>query len=56
MVCVQVRQANAKILRLIVVEGYMDVVALFQYGVTAVATLAVRRPRRIMPNFIPQCR
>lgn len=36
----QVRQANAKIQRLIVVEGYMDVVALFQYGVTqAVATL-----------------
>ena len=36
----QVRQANSKIARLIVVEGYMDVVALFQYGVTqAVATL-----------------
>ena len=36
----QVRQANAKIDRLIVVEGYMDVVALFQYGIsTAVATL-----------------
>ncbi len=36
----QVRQANAKIPRLVVVEGYMDVVALFQYGVTqAVATL-----------------
>ena len=30
----QVRQAHAKIPRLIVVEGYMDVVALFQYGVT----------------------
>ncbi|MFT3805778.1 DNA primase [Arenimonas sp.] len=36
----QVRQAHAKIPRLIVVEGYMDVVALFQYGVSqAVATL-----------------
>ena len=36
----QVRQAHAKIPRLIVVEGYMDVVALFQFGVnTAVATL-----------------
>ncbi len=36
----QVRQAHTKIPRLIVVEGYMDVVALFQYGVTeAVATL-----------------
>ncbi|WP_101926057.1 MULTISPECIES: DNA primase [Luteimonas] len=36
----QVRQANQKIERLIVVEGYMDVVALFQHGVPqAVATL-----------------
>jgi DNA primase len=30
----QVRQAHSKIPRLVVVEGYMDVVALFQYGVT----------------------
>ncbi|MEG3192037.1 DNA primase, partial [Lysobacter sp. D1-1-M9] len=36
----QVRQAHNKIPRLIVVEGYMDVVMLFQHGVdTAVATL-----------------
>lgn len=36
----QVRQAHNKIPRLIVVEGYMDVIALFQHGVdTAVATL-----------------
>lgn len=36
----QVRDANTKIARLIVVEGYMDVIALHQYGVTqAVATL-----------------
>jgi len=36
----QVRQANQRIERLIVVEGYMDVVALFQHGVPlAVATL-----------------
>ena len=36
----QARQANQKLDRLIVVEGYMDVVSLFQYGVTqAVATL-----------------
>ncbi len=36
----QVRQTHSKIERLVVVEGYMDVVALFQYGVTqAVATL-----------------
>ena len=36
----QVRQANQKIARLVVVEGYMDVVALFEHGVAqAVATL-----------------
>ncbi|MGH8182093.1 MAG: DNA primase [Rhodanobacteraceae bacterium] len=36
----QVRQANSKLARLIVVEGYMDVVALHQAGITqAVATL-----------------
>ncbi len=36
----QVRQANSKIERLIVVEGYMDVIALFQHGIAqAVATL-----------------
>lgn len=36
----QVRQAHSKIPRIVVVEGYMDVVSLFQYGVdTAVATL-----------------
>ncbi|MEZ0471399.1 DNA primase [Luteimonas salinilitoris] len=36
----QVRQANQKIARLIVVEGYMDVIALFQHGIAqAVATL-----------------
>ncbi len=36
----QVRQAHSKIPNLIVVEGYMDVVALSQFGVsTAVATL-----------------
>jgi len=36
----QVRQAHSRIERLIVVEGYMDVVALAQHGIdTAVATL-----------------
>jgi DNA primase len=36
----QARQANPKLDRLVVVEGYMDVVALAQFGVTqAVATL-----------------
>jgi len=36
----QVKQAHSRIPRLVVVEGYMDVVALFQFGVnTAVATL-----------------
>ena len=36
----EARQANAKLTRLVVVEGYMDVVSLHQHGVTqAVATL-----------------
>ena len=36
----QARQANRELSRLIVVEGYMDVIALFQHGITqAVATL-----------------
>ena len=36
----QVRQIHTKIARLIVVEGYLDVIALFQFGITqAVATL-----------------
>ena len=36
----QARQANRELTRLIVVEGYMDVIALFQHGITqAVATL-----------------
>ncbi|MEO5628444.1 MAG: DNA primase [Thermomonas sp.] len=36
----QAKQANSKLERLVVVEGYMDVVALVQFGVTqAVATL-----------------
>ncbi|MCA1714233.1 MAG: DNA primase, partial [Gammaproteobacteria bacterium] len=36
----QAKQANPKLERLVVVEGYMDVIALAQYGVTqAVATL-----------------
>jgi DNA primase len=36
----QAKQANSRLDRLVVVEGYMDVVALAQYGVTqAVATL-----------------
>ncbi|AOH35603.1 DNA primase [Luteimonas sp. JM171] len=36
----QARQANRELQRLVVVEGYMDVIALFQHGITqAVATL-----------------
>ena len=36
----QARQANRELGRLVVVEGYMDVIALFQHGITqAVATL-----------------
>jgi DNA primase len=42
----QVRQAHAKIPRLIVVEGYMDVIALFQHGFSqAVATLGTATTR-----------
>src|SRR5262249_35255714 len=42
----QVRQTHSKIPRLIVVEGYMDVIALFQHGVTqAVATLGTATTR-----------
>jgi DNA primase len=42
----QVRQLHSKIPRLIVVEGYMDVIALFQHGVTqAVATLGTATTR-----------
>ena len=42
----QVRQAHSKIPRLIVVEGYMDVIALFQHGMTqAVATLGTATTR-----------
>ncbi len=41
-----VRQAHGKIPRLIVVEGYMDVIALFQHGLTqAVATLGTATTR-----------
>ncbi|HET6604675.1 MAG TPA: DNA primase [Xanthomonadaceae bacterium] len=41
-----VRAAHAKILRLIVVEGYMDVIALFQHGFEhAVATLGTATTR-----------
>jgi DNA primase len=53
----QVRQAHAKIPRLVVVEGYMDVVALFQYGVTqAVATLGTGDHARARRAAVPQCR
>ncbi len=42
----QARQANSKLTRLIVVEGYMDVVALHQYGFSqAVATLGTATTR-----------
>jgi len=42
----QVRAAHAKIPRLIVVEGYLDVIALFQFGITqAVATLGTATTR-----------
>ncbi|HET7844854.1 MAG TPA: DNA primase, partial [Xanthomonadales bacterium] len=52
----QVRQAHAKIPRLIVVEGYMDVVALFQYGVTqAVATLGTATTKDHAETLFRNC-
>ena len=42
----QVRTAHTRIPRLIVVEGYLDVIALFQFGITqAVATLGTATTR-----------
>jgi DNA primase len=42
----QVREANPKLERIVVVEGYMDVIALHQFGVTqAVATLGTATTR-----------
>lgn len=42
----EARQANSKLARLLVVEGYMDVISLFQFGVTqAVATLGTATTR-----------
>ncbi|HEY8010591.1 MAG TPA: DNA primase [Rudaea sp.] len=52
----QVRQAHSKIPRLIVVEGYMDVIALFQHGVTqAVATLGTATTRDHAELLFRQC-
>ena len=52
----QVRQAHAKIPRLIVVEGYMDVIALFQHGITqAVATLGTATTREHAELLFRNC-
>jgi len=52
----QVREAHAKIPRLIVVEGYMDVISLHQYGVTqAVATLGTATTRDHAEILFRQC-
>ncbi|MGH8040822.1 MAG: DNA primase [Rudaea sp.] len=52
----QVRQAHSKIPRLIVVEGYMDVIALFQHGITqAVATLGTATTRDHAELLFRQC-
>jgi DNA primase len=52
----QVREAHAKIARLIVVEGYMDVISLHQYGVTqAVATLGTATTRDHAEILFRQC-
>ena len=52
----QVREAHAKIPRLIVVEGYMDVISLHQYGVPqAVATLGTATTRDHAEILFRQC-
>jgi len=52
----QVREAHAKIPRLIVVEGYMDVISLHQYGITqAVATLGTATTRDHAEVLFRQC-
>ena len=52
----QVREANQKIARLIVVEGYMDVISLHQFGVTqAVATLGTATTRDHAEILFRQC-
>jgi DNA primase len=52
----QVREAHAKIPRLVVVEGYMDVISLHQFGVTqAVATLGTATTRDHAEILFRQC-
>ncbi|NCT68506.1 MAG: DNA primase [Rhodanobacteraceae bacterium] len=52
----QVREANPKLARLIVVEGYMDVISLHQAGVTqAVATLGTATTRDHAEILFRQC-
>ena len=52
----QVREAHAKIPRLIVVEGYMDVISLHQAGLTqAVATLGTATTRDHAEILFRQC-
>ncbi|MEO7431598.1 MAG: DNA primase [Dokdonella sp.] len=52
----QVREAHSKIPRLIVVEGYMDVISLHQFGVAqAVATLGTATTRDHAEILFRQC-
>ncbi|MDR2011603.1 MAG: DNA primase [Rhodanobacter sp.] len=52
----QVREAHAKIPRLIVVEGYMDAISLHQFGATqAVATLGTATTRDHAEILFRQC-
>lgn len=52
----QVREAHAKIPRLVVVEGYMDVISLHQFGVPqAVATLGTATTRDHAEVLFRQC-
>jgi hypothetical protein len=46
----QARQSAQKLKRLVVVEGYMDVVALAQHGVTRRWPRSAPRPRRSTPS------
>ncbi|NVK22228.1 MAG: DNA primase [Kangiellaceae bacterium] len=53
----QARQANRKLQRILIVEGYMDVVALAQFGITnAVATLGTATTASHIQQLFRTCR
>jgi len=52
----EARQANSRLMRLVVVEGYMDVVSLHQHGITqAVATLGTATTKDHAELMFRQC-